>query len=126
MIDDEKFPIFRQTFTSYDVSKLTRKLGILNSSSRKMYTMRMSEYLNSCRDFNRDWKEIESVKCYLENIFEEHIFSPSSLWSINSMIGTLHIELLGMSPLKEDKSLLSMLKGWTNKWNPAKAKVHEM
>lgn len=125
-IDRNQFPQFSNFLNESEIIKIEKRLNWLGANSRLIYVQRMHEFLNSCSDYGRDWKSVDSVKIYLDNIYTEGLFAPSTLWSVNSCISVLHVELLGKRPLSEDKSLQVMLKAWNKNWHTKKAKIHEL
>ena len=59
--DRTYFPQFSNFLSESEICKIEKRLNWLGASSRPVYVQRVHAFLNSCSDYGRDWKSVDSA-----------------------------------------------------------------
>lgn len=94
-------------------------------ASGSNYISHVASYLESCQDTERVWSDTINLQNYLQSLYDESIFVPTVLWSIQSCVGSLFVSLKNVEVLEENKTLGMYLKRWNDSYVPTQAKTFD-
>ena len=82
---------------AFDIEQSSKMKKLINTISSKRgqraCATRMSDFIVFCEVHERDWRDALVAHELLEHIHEHGVFSHGSLWSIHSMVSSIHLVL---------------------------------